>query len=285
MASNILTAIRNMVENPIIEIKDYYSGRNRANSVGGALEEYIKDLFANTINLDNEYTKNQKYSETFSYLGNQNNPPDFILKGGDSIEVKKIQGNASALALNSSYPKSKLYSDSSMITDSCKNCENWDVKDIIYAVGNTDDTNIKSLWFVYGDCYAADKEIYKKIKNTISDGLKEIPSIELVKTNELGKIKKIDPLGITDLRIRGMWHISHPQKVFDYIPKSQINARFRFYCVIKKNKFNTFCASDKDALFELSNTDSRFNISEVLIKNPNNPANLIEAIFMEFYYG
>lgn len=285
MSLNVLTAIKNLITNPIIEVKAYYSGRNRANSVGGALEEYIKDLFADTLNIEDEYSKNKKYNEIFSYLGNQNNPPDMILRGGDSIEVKKIQGNGSSLALNSSYPKAKLYADSSMITASCKNCEVWDSKDIIYVVGNTDDTNIKSLWFVYGDCYAADKEIYKKIKNTITQGLQEISNIELVKTNELGKIKKIDPLGITDLRIRGMWHISHPQKVYNYIPKHENNSEFKFYCIMKKEKFETFSDKDKNYLIELSHLNFKFNISDVLIKDPNNPANLINAVFMEFYCG
>ncbi len=94
--------------------------------------------------------KNDLYNQAFSYLGNQNNPPDIIIKNGDSIEVKKVQGNASGIALNSSYPKSKLYSDCSMITAHCKDCENWDIKDIFYIIGNTDDNDLKTLWFVYG---------------------------------------------------------------------------------------------------------------------------------------
>ena len=285
MISNILIAINTLVKNPIIEIKDYYSGRNRANSVGGALEEYIKDLFANTLNIEDTYTKNQKYSETFSYLGNQNNPPDMILKNGDAIEVKKNQGNAGSLALNSSYPKAKLYSDSSMIVEACKICEDWDVKDIVYVVGNTDDNNLKSLWFVYGDCYAADKEIYKKIKNTIAQGLNEIPNIELVKTNEIGGIKKVDPLGITNLRIRGMWHIAHPQKVYNYLPAKQINSEFKFYCIMKEEKFNSFTEEDKSEIISLTKNNNDFFISDIKILNPNNPAELINAKLMEFYYG
>lgn len=55
---------------------------------GGALEEYIKDMFSSTFNITNESERLKKWSETFSYLGNQNNPPDSMLKNGDSIEVK-----------------------------------------------------------------------------------------------------------------------------------------------------------------------------------------------------
>lgn len=36
--SNILQAIKNLIENPIVEVRDFYTGKNRANSVGEALE-------------------------------------------------------------------------------------------------------------------------------------------------------------------------------------------------------------------------------------------------------
>lgn len=284
MASNVLTAIKNLIENPVIALTAHYSGRNRVNGVGNALEVYIKDLFANTFMYDDEYLKLNVYNKVFSYTGNQNNPPDIILKNGDAIEVKKVQGNSSALALNSSYPKDKLYADSTMITNECRTCENWSVKDIIYAIGNTTDTHLKELWFVYGDCYAADKGTYERIKNTIVDGLHSIPCIELAETNELGKIKKVDPLGITDLRVRGMWSIFHPRKVFNYLPKQNILSNFKFYCLMKSDKFEQFTDKDKKNLFALKD-DKKFFIHDVQIRNPNNPAQLIPVKFMEFYYG
>lgn len=283
MTSNILIAIKNLVQNPVVALTAHYSGRNRVNGVGNALEIYIKDLFANTLLCEDEYSKLNVYNEVFSYTGNQNNPPDIILKNGDAIEVKKVQGNANALALNSSYPKDKLYANSTMITSNCRNCEQWDMKDIIYIVGNTTDTHLKELWFVYGDCYAADKEIYERIKNTIISGLHSIPNIELAETNELGKIKKVDPLGITDLRIRGMWSIFHPKKVFDYIPKQNIVSDFKFYCIMKADKFEQFSQEDKNNLYNL--VSDRFFIHDIQIRNPNNPVQLISIKFMEFYYG
>jgi len=95
------------------------------------------------------------------------------LKNSDAIEVKKIEGFTSGLALNSSYPKNKLYCDDTRITNECKNCEEetWESKDIIYAVGvSPKDTNtLKALWFVYGDCYAASRDIYKRVSEKISN--------------------------------------------------------------------------------------------------------------------
>lgn len=184
--SNLLVAIKAIIDNPIVNIKDYYSGRNRANSVGDALEHYVKDVFSSSFDMS-EKDRLVKFNQVFSYLGNQNNPPDIILRNGDAIEIKKVQSASSALALNSSYPKDRLYVDSPMLTKACRKCENWTEKDIIYIVGHTSDTEIKYLWFVYGNCFAADKEVYEKIKKTISVGIHSIPNVEFTETNEIRK--------------------------------------------------------------------------------------------------
>jgi NgoPII restriction endonuclease len=277
--SNILQAIKLLVDNPIIKVKDYYSGRNRANSVGDALENYVKDLFANSFNLS-ESDRMVKINEIFSYLGNNSNPPDIMLRKGDAIETKKLQNPASALALNSSYPKAKLFSGSSLLSKHCKNCEDWVEKDIIYIIGHTNDSDIKYLWFVYGDCFCADKEIYEKIKDTISTGISEIPNVEFTKTKEFGKAKKIDPLGVTDLRIRGMWHIDNPHKIFSYLNKIDTNAQFQMICLMKTEKFNTFSETDKVALQNLQKVNYAFE--DAKIKNPNNPAQLLDCKLITF---
>ena len=277
--TNLLQAIKLIVESPIIKVKDYYSGRNRANSVGEALENYVKDIFANSFNLS-EADRLQKFNQVFSYLGNQNNPPDIILRNGDAIETKKVQSPTSALALNSSYPKTKLFADSPMLTQACKSCEDWIEKDIVYIIGHTNDTDIKYLWFVYGDCFSADKEVYEKIKKTISSGIREIPDVEFTETNELGKVKKVDPLGITDLRIRGMWHIENPHKVFSYLNKIDGNAKFQILCLMKTEKFNSFPTADKIALQNLKKDN--YSFEDVQIKNLNNPAQLLDCKLITF---
>lgn len=277
--SNLLKAIKSIIDNPIIKVKDYYTGRNRANSIGEALENYVKDIFANSFNLS-EVERLKKFSEVFSYLGNQNNPPDIILRNGDAIETKKVQSPTSALALNSSYPKDKLFANNSMLTQACRDCENWIEKDIIYVVGHTSDTDIKYLWFVYGDCFSANKEVYEKIKNTISSGIITIPNVEFTETNELGKVKKVDPLGITDLRIRGMWHIENPHKIFSYLNRVDAHARFQILCLMKNEKFNSFPKEDQEALLNLEKEN--YSIEQTKIKNPNNPANLLDCTLITF---
>ena len=123
--------------------------------MGESLENYIKDIFAGTLNESDEQSRAIRFGEVFSYQGNQNNPPDMILRNGDAIEVKKIESSTSTLALNSSYPKAKIFVNSPMITTACRNCEVWQQKDIMYAVGVVGGSHLKKLFFVYGVDYAA----------------------------------------------------------------------------------------------------------------------------------
>ena len=173
METNLLKAIKNIVKNPNNDLVSQYRSLNRMNSMGEALEFYIKDIFCGLLSENDLAKKEQTYSEFFSYLGNQNNPPDIIIKNGDAVEVKKHIGiRPNGLALNSSYPKDFLYSDSPMITNDCRRCEEWSKKDLLYVIGSILDNKIKSLWFIYGNCYAASREVYEKIKNAISEGVK-----------------------------------------------------------------------------------------------------------------
>ena len=280
MTTNLLIAIKNIVDNPLSSIAYHSDSSNRANLAGESLELYVKDIFCNSLQTETIAEKNKIFSQNFSYIGNKNNPPDLIIKNGDAVEIKKIENLNSAIALNSSYPKAKLRADSPMITKSCKECEDWQEKDLLYVIGVVAKENIlNSLWFVYGDCYAAEKEIYEKIKNTISEGLEELSNLELAQTNELGRVNKVDPLGITFLRIRGMWQIENPNRVFDYLIKNSED-EFSLNAVLLRSKYDSFPIEDRTALENLKNAN--FSISNINIKSPNNPANLLDAVLISF---
>lgn len=278
--TNLLTVLSNIVENPITNIVEHYQSPNRVNNMGNALEFYIKDLFCGSIKEKNISKKNAIYNKHFSYIGNQNNPPDIIIKHGDAIEVKKIENLSSGIALNSSYPKAKLYSNSSMITQACRNCEDWQEKDLIYVIGIAKNNKLRALWFIYGNCYAAEKEVYERIGNKISSGIKELKNVESSETKELGRVNNVDPLGITNLRIRGMWHIENPIKVFDYATEINKNNALTVNAIILKDKYNSFPAADRKKLENISNDN--FNISDIKIKSPNNPAKLLNAKLIKF---
>jgi hypothetical protein len=288
MKSNILIAISNIVLDDTFELKSFYENRNRANSMGKALEEYIKDIFGGTKAENNEGKRLEILEETFSYMGNQNNPPDSIIRGGDAIEVKKIESYGSSIALNSSYPKAKLYSNSPMITTTCRECEKWEEKDIIYVVGVVPKINgeegkkLRSLVMVYGEDYAADCSIYEKIKNVIREGIISIPNVEFSETKELGRVNKVDPLGITYLRIRGMWGIDNPMNVFNYIKQINTENEFELIVIINERKYLSFPEEERKKFEDLLNKVTKLEMKDVKIKDPNNPAQLKKAKLITF---
>lgn len=278
MKTNILQAISSLIENDLYSVERYktLSYKIRINNTGEALENLVKDALCNNFNLEAD-KRIELQSEYFSYLGNQNNPPDLIIRGGDAFEVKKIESNEGSIALNSSFPKDKLYRNSNMITVACKNCEeDWIEKDICYIIGCIDKSEkIKSLWFIYGDCYCAKPEAYTRVKDKITNSIQEL-GIELSETNEIAKVKKVDPLGIADLRVRGMLGIKHPSKVFEYIATKSSKPHIK--ALMLKSKFNSFDATSRNEL------SKKCNIKEVKIQNPNNPANLLDAVLIEYEF-
>lgn len=278
---NIVNAIMNLVNNPIVHIVPAYKGNNRANNAGDALEEYVKDLFADSFSLS-ENERLERINQAFSYLGNSSNPPDAMLRRGDAIEVKKIESTSSALALNSSYPKHTLLSSSQMISTACRNAEKWKEKDIIYVVGAIDanSNDLKRLCMVYGLDYCASEECYSRIKRTIKEGVESIPDVEFAETNELGRINKVDPLGITYMRIRGMWGIENPWRTFDYIYSLPITDIFSFMCIINDEKWKTL--DNRDELYALAKCCTSLQIRNVRVKDPDNPARLNGAKLITF---
>lgn len=279
MKANIIDAIINFVQNPVIELVSCYQGKNRANNAGDALEEYVKDMFANTFNLS-ETNRIERISRIFSYLGNNTNPPDAMLRDGDAIEVKKIETDNAALALNSSYPKHTLRSSSPMISTACKTAEDWTEKDLIYVVGVVKANVLKHLSMVYGLDYCASDECYCRIKNTIKAGVESISGVEFAESRELGHINRVDPLGVTYMRVRGMWGIENPWRVFSYVYRRDMSKALTFMCLINSMKWEMML--NKNELILLAKEIPALIIQDVKIKDPDNPARLKRAKLITF---
>ncbi|ADY73056.1 Type II site-specific deoxyribonuclease [Desulfurobacterium thermolithotrophum DSM 11699] len=269
---------------PSIDVSVY---RSRVNSSGEALEHFVRDMFAGTYNLESESEKIKIFSEVFSYLGNQNNPPDLMIKGGDAVEVKKIEsdGLRKKIPLNSSYPKNKLYRTDPRITNSCRKAEDWEEKDLIYSIGVVKRMLIHRLYMIYGDLYAADKEVYERCFNVIKKAVKHSLTdigLEMKKTKELAKIDRVDPLGITDLRIRGMWNILSPKGTFGDINgieefKDENN---KVLILLRKEKLQRILQETEEEIlekyFELRE-EGFIRERSLKVKNPANPASIIDS--------
>lgn len=280
MKRNIIDAIYDLVSNPQLTLKEYASQHNRANDMGESLEQYIKDLFAGTTGVMNAELRAKKLSETFAYLGNKNNPPDAIIRGDLAIEIKKIESNDNSIALNSSHPKDKLYSSSTMISKACRGCEVWTEKDMLYCIGVVKNSHLKSLALVYGEDYCANEETYKIIKNRIKTGVESIQGVEFTSTRELGRVNRVDPLGITHLRVRGMWSIENPFKVFGDHYQRDTSCAFNLMVIINDNQLSKL--TNIQRLYDLQKDFTNLQIKSILIKNPNNPAQLKSATLITY---
>lgn len=247
---------------------------NRINIVGDGLEAYVAELFSNSLDCKEE-DKQNKILNYFSFLGSQNNPPDMMIKGGPAIEVKKISSLNADLALNSSYPMSKIFADDSKIIAKCRKSEEWTEKDMLYAIGVVKEKNLEVITFVSGSLLAANNNFYseyfdelkKRIlstKNTHQNSL----------TTELARFNKIDPLKRTHLRVRAMWIIENPLVTFaDSIPRefltnNQVKPKGIF--ILDENQF-----SNED-LKRLKKENIKW--TQAKLPDPDNSANQLNAL-------
>ncbi len=253
-STNVLVAIKNLYH-----IKDRTlslgknNSRNRVNSVGESLEEFIKDLFCNSLSETQD--KHKIHAEFFSYLGAKNSPPDIILKNSDAIEVNKIESLNANIMLYSSHPNDKLYSDSTLIQEDCRNCEDWDVKDFMYAVGVVNGDKLLSLWFVYGDCYFATQQFYKNLTNPPAD-----------------------VLNITTFNVARYCYVKHPSHLVKHV--ELFNRESLINVLMLKEKYLSLPIEDRDSI-EMSE-DKGYFVKDCLIHSPNNPAIMLDAKFISY---
>ena len=166
-----------------------------------------------------------------------------------------------------------------MITKACKECELWKEKDLLYAIGSVKQKKLSLLWLVYGDCYAASSEVYLKMRNNIISGIEQTAGVEFSSTKELGRVNKVDPLGITNLRIRGMWQIEHPEKVYQYLMPEQFECDFRLVVLMREAKYQSFL-EDRTRLESINNP--KLQNQQVKIKSPDNPIKRVAARLITF---
>ncbi|WP_256843252.1 NgoPII family restriction endonuclease [Rodentibacter rarus] len=92
-------------------------------------------------------------------------------------------------------------------------------------------------------------------------------------------MNSVDPLEITYLRVRGMWHIENPWKVFSYIYQRNHDNLFNFMAIINNEKWESL--KNKDELLSIKN--ERLTIADIKIKDPNNPLKLKKAKLITYY--
>lgn len=283
-STNVLIALKNILDRNSCILTPIFRSNGTANAAGDSLEFFIKDMFCTGAS-QYQYAeeKMKKYNEFLSWTGNSTNFPDFIIKGGVGVEPKKINNlTYSTLALNSSYPKDYIYPDSQNLPKEIHE-DAWVKKEIIYAVGNLNNKTNKllSLWFVYGNTMVADRSVYLKLIEEIRIAISKT-NATLINSKELARAKGIDPLKLSNLRVRGMYELEHPHKVFgSYITKNDIPTEAsKVFLVILKADYDQLAEKPDLSAYIATN---RLTISEIIIPNPNNVNEQLEALLFEGY--
>lgn len=267
--ANILDAILNIANDCSQKLGASTNTHNRLHAAGEPLEEYIKDAFAGTYNLD-AATKNSQQSQVFSYGGGKNNPPDVIVRNGDAIEVKKVE-SIGGIALNSNYPKAKLYHDDPRISSDCRNIEGgqWTERDIIYAVCTMEQDSLRSVVFVYGSIYFAERDYYENQLNIYENTI---------------HLNYIDPLGMSNVSCRfPTWTITHPFIAFNQIYEHNEKSDFELLAVIPAEKYNSF--DNQYKLLDYSKADPKLRIQDGIVKNPNNLSQCMDVKVISYSYN
>ena len=280
MEANALEMIIRIMEHSDASLEPYKPASDvRIIKAGEGLEGYIKDAISGSFGAGIE-ERLRAYAKAFSWQGNQVNPPDITVwekLGGDAFEVKKMKAALADLELNSSYPRDYLYSEDKMISAGCRAAENWAKKDMFYAIGYVPGSKIKCLALIHGPCYAASRETYERPRKLVAEGLKEgMHGIHLAQTRELGRINGVDPLRITDLRVRGMWMIRNPlvlfKEFFGYSPKKP-SREFSLFAIISAAKYSSFSKASRKKAERMDSLE----IKDIRVTDPNNISKSIDA--------
>lgn len=277
------------VNNNSRDILDRYSliqtkTKNRINAVGDIVELYIKDLYCDSINRSTLMEKEIIHKECFSYISKHSSPPDCIINGGEAIEIKKQDSTSyGKIALNSSHPCDYLHRDYGLLTKECANCEDdWDKKPMVYSIVNIcpKENKIKNVWFAYGNCFCASRNKYEIIQDSIRKGIMELEGLTFQKTSELGRVSDIDALNVSDLRIRGMWNLVHPEKIFGkHTTESNSNDGIKFNLVITKDDYDNLSVNQRTEVENLAdlNIIKKLNVNAT---DPNDRENSISVVIL-----
>ena len=217
--------------------------RGTLGAKGKPFEIFAKNMFAGSLGALSSHV-DAAWQKTFSWLGSDNAPPDFMIWNGDAVEVK-VHGSTTQIQLNSSPPKRSLKATDTRIEQDCRECEIWVEKDFVYFIGLANAEYVEAVWLIDGRCIAANASVYDVLFDRLKETVKELGGEP---GNEIGRLNKVDPLKATSLRVRGMWLLDHPAKVFkDFFVKPQDKV-FVLNSLVSATKWNEY---SKEAIKDL----------------------------------
>ena len=283
---DVLTAIADIIEYRNFDLPQEVEGENRIVQRGVAFETYCKDRLVGLPRDADSAARASSYKRYLIYQGLSSHPPDAMYRlQGDAFEFKKRGGLPSyVMPLNSSFPKSVLSSSSSMLSKECRECEPWNERALFYVNGgiNKGSKTIDWIWIADASLMAAPSHHYEKVAKAVRDGISKIPRVKFSATKELGRANNVDPLGVSSLRIRGMWSLDAPGKFFSSITGvSHSKEAPTLHAIMRESKWNAFEHSSRNRIVGLNGTTG-FSFSKVAVTDPGADDESIEAILIRY---
>ena len=249
--------------------------------------DYVKNLFVDSFDLS-PYEKRERFRENFSFVSSDAEIPDFMLSGGDAVEIKTVRlksgeydpAKCTPIEFNTVYPRQKLFFDDPLVTNECRRAERWYEKDIVYVVGALKRRQLIHLCMVYGVDYCASEKYYSGLNYAIKNLISKIRAARFPYTRELARIGTVDPTGATFLKIYGMWHVENPWSFFRDVYRPNSRANFSFMCIINTEKFSRLQNGNK--LFDWAKILPDLTVERVRIKNPDAPDCFRDAFLIRY---
>jgi len=261
--SDVLLGLAHLIRHSNFQLPSTHGvGGTNSTPLGKPFEVYCKDWLS-LLPPNSVIQRQTFYNNAFSFQGADNNPPDVMYRGGnsgDAFEFKKTESPNAALPLNSSFPKNVLYPTSPGLLASCVNCEPWTQRSFYYIVGRIkpNDQRISYLWVVDGKFMATDHSVYENIFNNLKNAVNGVVAsnnLTNVTSKELGRIKRIDPLDRSTLRVRSMWELETPQKSFANLQGVVIDdAKSVLHALILDSRWSLYDIQSRNAITSLVGT-------------------------------
>jgi hypothetical protein len=247
--------------------------RPGVNRAGEGLELWVKHFLAGTIGHADEENIREIWNQCLSFHGGTNNPPDVMIRNSIAAEVKKTESASGALQLNSSWPIRVLLRDDAHITQECRDAETWTEKPFLFIVGqvNPMTKSLLALWIVDGRCLADDETVYSSL---MAKARASMLTLGGDATREIGKFNSVDSLRRTALRVRPMFALNHPAKIFEIIFQQQGTKQFILNVLIPTSSYLNFSESQRAKISEL---DENLVIRDLEIQDPTDRTMLMNA--------
>jgi len=241
---------------------------------GEGLELWVKHFLAGTIGFADDSIIQTIWDEKFSFHGGINNPPDVMLRNSIAAEVKKTEGNGGTLQLNSSWPIRTLHHDDLHITKKCRDAEAWTEKPFLLFVGQIDPTvkNISALWIIDGRCLSDNEEIYLSLLSKARAAMLLLGSRG---TKEIGQFANLDTRMRTVLRVRPMFSLLHPARIFNSIFIHQTTKQFALNVLLPESTYDSFTEEERR---KLETAGKGAAINRLKIPDPTNTTSDVSAV-------